>query len=72
MVDLMLMLENWQDLYWTPGDLNGNGYFNVIDFQIMLGQWGTLCQGALFDLFHKRDNIDYIDLIKKTETWPNQ
>ncbi len=72
MVDLMLMLENWGEADWTPGDLNSNGYFNVIDFSILLGKWGTLCEGALLDLTYKRNNIDYIKPIKKTETWLNQ
>jgi len=55
MVDLMLMLANWENPTWAEGDLNGNGYFNVIDFSILLGQWGTICSGAELDPFYREE-----------------
>ena len=60
----MLMLANWEDLYWAPGDLNGNGYFNVIDFSILLGQWGTICYGAELDPFYREEQLD-ISVVRK-------
>ena len=67
------MLANWEDPYWAPGDLNNNGYFNVIDFSILLGQWGTICFGAELDPFYreKKISIEYenasglLDLLNK-------
>ena len=70
MVDLMLMLENWQDLYWTHGDLNGNGYFNVIDFQIMLGKWGTICYGAELDPFYSEEPRPVLKLERGRSPFP--
>ena len=73
MNDMLLMLANWEDPYWAPGDLNNNGYFNVIDFSILLGQWGTICFGAELDPFYreKKISIEYenasglLDLLNK-------
>ena len=55
--DLMLMLVNWDNLFWLDGDLNGNGYFNVIDFQILLSHWGTICYGAELDPFYREEEL---------------
>ena len=70
MNDLMLMLANWEDLYWAPGDLNGNGYFNVIDFQIMLGQWGTICYGAELDPFYREEPLPVLKLERGRSPFP--
>jgi hypothetical protein len=60
MMDLMLMLTNWEDAYWIDGDLNGNGYFNVIDFQILLAHWGMICYGAELDPFYREQEAPTI------------
>lgn len=70
MIDLMLMLENWENLYWTPGDLNGNGYFNVIDFSILLGQWGTICYGAELDPFYREEPQPVLKLERGRSPFP--
>ena len=57
MNDMLLMLSNWENPYWLPGDLNNNGYFNVIDFSILLGQWGTICFGAELDPFYREEQL---------------
>ena len=48
-MDLLLILNNWDNSDWMPGDLNGNGYFNVVDFTVFLGQYGSLCYGSYYD-----------------------
>ena len=67
--DLLLMLTNWDNLYWEDGDMNGDGFFTVLDFQIVLAQWGTVCFGAELDPFYREENIDYIRLNKIQERW---
>ena len=52
-----LCLQTGRTLTWLEGDLNGNGYFNVIDFSILLGQWGTICFGAELDPFYREEKI---------------
>jgi hypothetical protein len=64
MVDLMLMLSNWDNPGYVSGDLNGNGYFNVIDFQILLANWGTICYGAELDPFYREEELDKSVLLK--------
>jgi hypothetical protein len=58
MNDMLLMLVNWDNLYWLDGDLNGDGFFTIIDFQIVLAQWGTVCFGAELDPFYRREQLD--------------
>ena len=69
MNDMLLMLANWNDLYWEDGDMNGDGFFTVTDVQIVLAQWGTICFGAELDPFYRKENIDYIRLNKIQERW---
>jgi hypothetical protein len=49
--------------------MNGDGFFTVLDFQIVLAQWGTVCFGAELDPFYREENIDYIRLNKIQERW---
>jgi hypothetical protein len=57
MNDMLLMLTNWEDLYWEDGDMNGDGFFTVMDFQIVLAQWGTVCFGAELDPFYREEQL---------------
>jgi hypothetical protein len=57
MNDMLLMLTNWDDIYWEDGDMNGDGFFTVTDFQIVLAQWGTICFGAELDPFYRREQL---------------
>jgi len=70
MMDLMLMLANFEDLNWLEGDLNGNGYFNVIDFSILLGQWGTICYGAELDPFYREEPLPVLKLERGRSPFP--
>jgi len=58
MNDMLLMLANWNDLYWEDGDMNGDGFFTVNDVQIVLAQWGTICFGAELDPFYREEQFD--------------
>ena len=58
MNDMLLMLANWDDLYWEDGDMNGDGFFTVTDVQIVLAQWGTICFGAELDPFYREEQFD--------------
>ena len=58
MNDMLLMLTNWENLYWEDGDMNGDGFFTVTDFQIVLAQWGTICFGAELDPFYREDPLN--------------
>ena len=55
MNDMLLMLTNWDDIYWEQGDITGDGFFTVTDFQIVLAQWGTICFGAELDPFYREE-----------------
>jgi len=68
MNDMLLMLTNWEDLYWEDGDMNGDGFFTVSDVQIVLGQWGTICFGAELDPFYREEQFD-TSIIRKV--FPN-
>ena len=57
MNDMLLMLVNWENLYWEDGDLNGDGFFTITDFQIVLSQWGVVCFGAELDPFYRREQL---------------
>jgi len=57
MNDMLLMLTNWENLYWENGDMNGDGFFTVTDFQIVLAQWGTVCFGAELDPFYREEQL---------------
>jgi len=57
MNDMLLMLTNWENLYWEDGDMNGDGFFTVTDFQIVLAQWGTVCFGAELDPFYREEQL---------------
>ena len=57
MNDMLLMLTNWENLYWEDGDMNGDGFFTVSDVQIVLAQWGTVCFGAELDPFYRREQL---------------
>jgi len=59
--DLMLMLANWDNPYWDDGDINGDGYFNVMDFQVLLSYWGVACYGAELDPFYREDPLPTIN-----------
>ena len=41
-----MFLANWGDISWEEGDLNGDGYSTVMDFQILIANYGTICFGA--------------------------
>ena len=58
MNDMLLMLTNWENLYWEDGDMNGDGFFTVTDFQIVLAQWGTVCFGAELDPFYREEPLN--------------
>lgn len=58
MNDMLLMLANWDNLYWEDGDMNGDGFFTVTDVQIVLAQWGTICFGAELDPFYREEQFD--------------
>ena len=68
MSDMLLILTNWDDLYWEDGDMNGDGFFTVTDVQIVLGQWGTICFGAELDPFYREEQFD-TSIIRKV--FPN-
>jgi hypothetical protein len=68
MNDMLLMLANWNDLYWEQGDVNGDGFFTVTDFQIVLAQWGTICFGAELDPFYREEQTN-TSIIRKV--FPN-
>ena len=55
--DLLLCLEYFDDLYWTDGDVNGDGFFTVTDFMVVLSQYGTVCEGAELDPFYREEQI---------------
>lgn len=55
--DLLLCLEYYTDLYWADGDVNGDGFFTVIDFMIVLAQYGTVCEGAELDPFYREEQF---------------
>jgi hypothetical protein len=55
MNDLLLMMEYWGETDWEQGDVNGDGYFTVTDFQQVLMNWGTLCPGAELDPFYREE-----------------
>ena len=55
MNDMLLMLANWENIYWEQGDLTGDGFFTISDFQIVLAQWGTVCFGAELDPFYREE-----------------
>lgn len=55
MNDLLLILQNWENIYWEEGDVSGDGFFTVIDVQIVLAQWGTICFGAELDPFYREE-----------------
>jgi hypothetical protein len=57
MNDMLLMLSNWDDIYWEGGDMNGDGFFTITDFQIVLAQWGTICFGAELDPFYREEQL---------------
>lgn len=59
MNDMLLMLTNWDDIYWEQGDINGDGFFTVTDFQIVLAQWGTICFGAELDPFYREEQLTF-------------
>ena len=58
MNDMLLMLTNWENIYWEQGDVTGDGFFTVTDFQIVLAQWGTVCFGAELDPFYREEQFD--------------
>ena len=60
MNDMLLMLANWDDLYWQDGDMNGDGFFTVTDVQIVLAQWGTICFGAELDPFYREEQLRFL------------
>jgi hypothetical protein len=68
MNDLLLMLNNWTNIYWEEGDVNADGFFTIIDFQTVLAQWGTVCFGAELDPFYRREQTDKSIL---REVFPN-
>jgi hypothetical protein len=55
--DLLLMIEHWGEIDWEQGDVNGDGYFTVTDFQQVLMYWGTLCPGAELDPFYREEQF---------------
>ena len=55
MNDMLLMLANWNDIYWEQGDVTGDGFFTVTDIQIVLAQWGNVCFGAELDPFYREE-----------------
>jgi predicted Zn-dependent protease with MMP-like domain len=55
--DLLLMIEHWGEIDWEQGDVNGDGYFTVTDFQQVLMNWGTLCPGAELDPFYREEQF---------------
>ena len=55
--DLLLMMEHWGEVDWEQGDVNGDGYFTVTDFQQVLMNWGTLCPGAELDPFYREEQF---------------
>ena len=59
MNDMLLMLSNWDDIYWEGGDMNGDGFFTITDFQIVLAQWGTICFGAELDPFYREEQLRF-------------
>jgi len=57
MNDLLLMMEHWGEVDWEQGDVNGDGYFTIIDFQQVLMNWGTLCPGVEMDPFYREEQF---------------
>ena len=55
--DLLLMIEYWGEIDWEQGDVNGDGFFTVLDVQVVLMNWGTLCQGAELDPFYREEQF---------------
>lgn len=56
--DLLAFLNHWGELDWAEGDIDGNGISNVIDFTIMLSQYGTICFGAELDPFYREEKLE--------------
>ena len=59
MNDMLLMFANWENIYWEQGDVSGDGFFTVTDFQIVLAQWGTICFGAELDPFYREEQLTF-------------
>lgn len=53
--DMLLMLANFGDVNWTQGDTNGDGFFTILDFQVVLANWGQVCFGAELDPFYREE-----------------
>lgn len=62
--DLLACLDHWGDIDWIEGDVNGDGYFTVTDFTIVLAQYGTVCLGAELDPFYREEKLE----LTKTES----
>ena len=50
-----MFLSNWGDIEWEEGDLNQDGYTTIMDFQLMLANYGTICFGAELDPFYREE-----------------
>jgi hypothetical protein len=61
--DLLACLDHWGDINWIEGDINGDGFFTVTDFTIVLSQYGTVCFGAELDPFYREEKFE----LTKTE-----
>lgn len=68
MMDMLAMLQNWDDINWAGGDLNNDGFFTITDFQIMLANWGSICFNAELDPFYREEELD---ISKALEVLPN-
>lgn len=62
--DLLACLDHWGQIDWIEGDINGDGFFTVTDFTIMLSQYGTVCLGAELDPFYREEKLE----LTKTES----
>jgi hypothetical protein len=54
-----MFLANWGNISWEEGDLNGDGYSTVMDFQILIANYGTICFGAELDPFYREEQFNY-------------
>lgn len=69
--DLRLFSDKWlqkTSWYHIPGDIDGDGVVNLVDFSILSSNWqqtGKLLSGD----FNNDDTVDYLDLLILADNW---
>ena len=57
---------------WEEGDLNGDGYFNVMDFQFFSDSGAQYAYGAELDPFYREEQLNYPQTRKGPKPLPSQ